>query len=772
MMNLKFTTHYDASWAELLRVNRWQLAVMGNQKVLGEWSRVKAVMKTEDFRTWTVDVKLASFFFPLEYKYVIYNPEKSCIVAWESRENRSVMTCELEAGEAEFVDDSIKFDISMFKGAGVAIPVFSLRSKDGFGVGEFMDLKLLVDWASRTGQRIIQTLPVNDTTLTRTKSDSYPYNVLSVCALHPMYLRLEQMGVLKSEKKRLYFEQERERLNDLDCVDYEQVNALKQEYFELIYKQERKRVEAKVDYKRYVEENALWLYPYAVFCSLRDKYETCDFRHWKKLCQYEENEMVCYAKRNDDEVNFYIYLQYNLHLQLKEVHEYAQSKGVMLKCDIPIGVSPCGADLWQHPELFNAEVQAGAPPDDFSEKGQNWEFPTYNWDEMAKDGYEWWQMRLKVMEQYFDAYRLDHVLGFFRIWEIPSDSILGLLGQFDKSLPLTTDNIEYYGIDFDGERCLNPYVTEDMLERYFGESTADDVRNTFLTFDEDSNLQFRTRFNTQRKVEAYFDSLPQPLAAPQEFIRDGLYKLLSQVLFVKDNTRSDLFHPRISFKTNESYKALSEKEREGYEKLYEEFFYRRNNEFWRQQALNKLPVLINSTTMLACGEDLGMIPQCVPEVMDELNLLSLEIQRMPKQYGQEFDDMGKVPYMCVCSPSSHDTSTLRLWWTEDKEKTQRYYNQVLFLGGDAPEACNSDIVKQILQLHLRSNAMWVIVPIQDWFATDEAMSNPDLDAERINKPDDPHNVWKYRMHVSLEDVLRNSDFNQQIRAMIAKSGRG
>jgi len=762
-MKLIFTVNYEPHWGELLRMNNWSLAVLGNQSFLGNWDEGnshQSLMETSDFRTWTYKVPSIEDCYPIEYKYVIYDSHTKKVVAWENRENRNIY----ENHSFVISDTGLYFNLNIFKGTGVAIPVFSLRSYEGFGIGEFLDLKKMIDWADLTGQRLIQTLPVNDTTLQHNKADSYPYNTLSVFALHPMYLRLEAIGILKDVKKRIFFEEQKVLLNNSATLDYERVNTLKWEYFQLIYKQEKASVLSQKEFKSFVEENKTWLYPYAVFSLLRDRNSTSDFSRWTEGSVYSEELIAKICKQDMDTINLYIFLQYHLNLQLSEVHAYAQLRKVLLKGDIPIGVSPCSVDVWRNPELFNIKNQAGAPPDDFSEKGQNWGFPTYNWSLMAKDEYAWWKSRLQHMATYFDAYRLDHILGFFRIWEIPPHAKWGLLGQFNRAMPLMDEDIEEYGLIFDEDKLLKPHISEKVLTHYFGEFVSE-VKDHFLLLNKADNFIINPKFDTQRKVLAYF-SAKKELTPRDERIRDGLMKLICQVLLVVDSRSPDHYHPRISYKDNEAYKALIASEKKAYLRLYEDFFYHRHNEFWKKQAMRKLPPLITATSMLAFGEDLGMIPACVSEVMHELNLLSLEIQRMPKQSGLEFGITYFAPYMSLCTTSTHDMNPIRAWWEEDKTITQRYYNTMLFENGEAPKTCEPWIAEKIIWQHVQSPAMWVVLPLQDWLAMDANLRHPDAHAERINIPDNPKNVWCYRMHIDLDKLLSATEFNTKLLHMI------
>jgi len=461
------------------------------------------------------------------------------------------------------------------------------------------------------------------------------------------------------------------------------------------------------------------------------------------------------------ETDFYSFMQYLLHCQLSEVKEYAHKKGVALKGDIPIGVHRHSVEVWTNPELFNRDTQMGAPPDDFSVFGQNWGFPTYNWPAMEKENYAWWKRRFQKMADYFDAYRIDHILGFFRIWEIPTDAVQGLLGQFSPALPYTSDELVAAGIPFDEERMAEPFIHENFLSVFFGEYTEEVTR---LFLDPIGKQQFRLKSfcNTQLKIKNLFRGHYDAKAIR---IRNGLTELCAEVLFVRDRQDPNKFHPRIAAQFTYSYRYLDNAVKQAYNRLYDDFFYHKHNDFWREQAMKKLPPLISATSMMACGEDLGMVPQCVPSVMQELQILSLEIQRMPKTAHTLFSDLKHLPYLSVCTTSTHDMSPIRAWWEENKEVTQRYYNLVLGHEGEAPDECTPEICREILELHLQSSSLWVIIPWQDWIAIDGELRYPDPHAERINIPANPKHYWQYRMHISLDDLLKADRFNAVMKEM-------
>jgi 4-alpha-glucanotransferase len=749
------------------------LAIVGNQPSLGNWDVEKKVRMSESsFPLWSVSLHLSDLSFPLEYKYLLVDSASDEVIAWGGGPNRLLEKVD-DTCRSVITDENFIRTVPSWRATGVAIPVFSLRSKKSFGIGEFYDLKLMTDWAVITGQKMIQTLPINDTILFHSNYDSYPYNAVSVYALHPVYLRLEAVGKLKDAERKAYYDRKRKEFNSKSFSDYQAVMDVKWEYLREVYTDSSPKVLKSSEYKAFFERNQQWLVPYAVFSYLRDLYGTPDFGTWPAHKSYDQQKVWQLADPEGEayeQIAFFFFLQYHLDKQLTEVHEYASSKGVCIKGDIPIGVSPRSVDAWMEPEMFNSFMQAGAPPDDFSVTGQNWGFPTYNWERMAEDEYSWWKNRFKKLAEYFDAYRIDHILGFFRIWEIPQDAVWGLTGSFNPSLPLSADELSVRGLKWDEERFLKPYLREHVLQAVFGKYTDEAIK---VYFDQDGWQQyaFKSSFDTQKKVEQHFATLGYNFSNKEVVIRDGLYQLHCEVLFLRDSRQPDKFHPRISMHSTATFRDLPDATRRLLDELYVDYYYHRHNEFWKQQAMMKLPALLSSTNMLVCGEDLGMVPDSVPEVMHQLEILSLEIQRMPKNPQHEFAMPADAPYLSVCTTSTHDMNPIRAWWEEDAGVTQRFYNRALGLQGPAPEKCQPWIAERIIQQHLESNAMWIILPWQDWMAIDEHYSHENPHSERINVPSNPRNFWCYRMHIQLEELLKANDINQRIQHLITAAGR-
>ena len=629
-MKVTFQIEYRTKWGESLAL------VLADKKYPMSWT---------DGAVWTLTLDKVSVASLKDYGYVLMKDGLIDRIEWTNHSAKpaagtkelvlrdSWIDCPIPGCPFPRAHQAEKFDRAGFRGAGTAVPVFSLRSESDFGIGEFNDLKDLVDWAVKTGQCIIQILPINDTTRKGEWKDSYPYSPVSSFALHPIYIHLQDLGI----KETAAFKKEQQELNALPEIDYPRVYKSKMALVRKAFTARGQKDLECAACRKFIKENAYWLDEYAEFC----------------------------AKRDGNEPEYHKWIQFHLDKQLSAQVKYARSKGISLKGDLPIGVSQDSADAYYHPELFNLDSSAGAPPDYFSQDGQNWGFPTYNWDEMAKDDYAWWKSRLRKMSQYFDAFRIDHILGFFRIWEIPAEQKSGLMGHFNPALPYSADEI-------------------------------------------------------------YFMRLP----------REGL--------FHEDPRHPGFWQPLIKPDTS----RLEWWQKDRFDALYTDFFYHRHDEFWRRNAERKLPELLSASGMLACGEDLGMVPDCVPGVMDHWKILSLEMTQMDKGHGW--------PTLSVCATSSHDMSTLRMQNAEAGK------------GDMAPWE-----VKRILWNHLNSRSMLAIFPLQDWVAIDENLRRKDFMEERVNQPADPNHHWRFRFHLPISELTseKASELNVQIEGLLKDSGR-
>jgi 4-alpha-glucanotransferase len=747
------------------------LCIVGSDPVLGQWSTQSAVAMQKNNEWYEIKLSLDKQQKPVAYKYGVWDLLANKFLHYEEGENRELLPNDLPGRLVYLHDGFARLPNNTWKGAGVAIPVFSLRSHNSFGIGEFADIKLLADWAARTGIRMIQLLPINDTIATHSWIDSYPYAAISAFALHPMYINLAEVAGTTHAKQLRSLRKVQEQLNALTVVDYETVINVKFNTLRTLYEVMGAECFASTEYKTFFSQNKHWLKPYAVFCECRDRYGTCVYEQWPQYAVYDEDEIdqLFSSRKMHGSLGFYCFIQFHLHRQLSAAVRYAHQKGVILKGDIPIGIYRYSVDAWVAPELYNMNWQAGAPPDDFTAIGQNWGFPTYNWARMQQDDFLWWRLRFEQMSNYFDAFRIDHILGFFRIWSIPTNAVQGLLGRFVPCLPIAIEEFWKRGIQFDAHRFCSPFINEEILLDLFGEDRYW-VKEHFLITDQHRGLQLSSLYDTQQKVVQYFDALPAD--SMHDKVKNGLLQLIANViLFEEPGSAHRQFHFRISMDKTFSFRYLDKATQEALIPLYHDYFYHRQDNCWYSEAMQKLPKLKAATNMLVCGEDLGMVPHCVPDVMKQNGILSLEIQRMPKDPSKSFFNPSDAPYLSVVTPSTHDMSTIRGWWEENRDRTQYFYNLEMKQWGEAPYFCEAWINRSIVQQHLQSPAMWSIFQLQDLLGISDTLRRQDPREERINDPANPRHYWQYRMHLYLEDLLTQSAFNTGLREMIVAAGR-
>jgi 4-alpha-glucanotransferase len=767
------STHVFSVKSPLLSQGQ-NICLLGSAALMGGWDQTSPILlhRDPDNGCFIGAIDLTQAPFPVSYKYGVCDTEKNTFVGYEDGPNR-VLTEPAPADGRIIVNDGFaRIPKPPWRGAGVAIPVFSLRSEKSFGVGEFLDLPLLADWARLAGLKLIQILPVNDTSVTHTWKDSYPYAAISAFALHPLYLNLDRLAGNGSRPLLKNLDRKRKGLNSMDAVDYEAVMRAKLAFVRKVFPAQRRSTFASAGYRNFFKQNEHWLAPYAAFCFFRDKFGTANFNQWPEYRECDSKKISVSAARSPamrKEMELHYFLQYHLHLQLREAAEYIHAQGLILKGDIAIGVHPHSADVWQHPELFHTDMQAGAPPDAFAAKGQNWGFPTYDWPRMQQDGFDWWKRRFAQMAEYFDAFRIDHILGFFRIWSIPQDAVEGILGRFVPAIPVSVGEFAANGLSFNRERFTRPLINDAVLNENFGD-LAKAVKSEFLISNPDGTYSLKPKFNTQRDVEGHFAMLDPSKRNKQ--LKEGLFDLISNVLLLEVRNGADAeYHFRLGMEQTASFRQLDVETQSRLKELYINYFFRRQDDFWRQEALQKLPALKRVTDMLICGEDLGMVPACVPDVMKQLGLLSLEIQRMPKALHLDFSRPADAPYLSVVTSSTHDMSTIRGWWREDRKLTQTFFNRELRQTGPAPVECEPWVNREIVRQHLDSPAMWSIFQIQDLLGMDGTLRRADADAERINVPAISNYHWRYRMHLSLEALAKVENFTQMVRNRVRESGR-
>lgn len=795
------TIHLHAMDLEIDSEPNNAICVTGGTATLGNWQLRQVVwMDRVSKGCWHVQINIPKGAFPVTYKYAIGRPEADLIL--ESGESRLIALPSIGSGSISVAKyDGFVRRQDRWRGSGIAIPIFSLRTNESslMGCGEFTDLVPMGRWCRECGFSLLQILPVCDTSVQKNWRDSYPYSSLCVFALHPMYINLiDMLESSYSRSLRVAQGNEVDPNNDVKKillqdvlslrdsalgegtpdVDYEKTVSYKLQASRKIFEAFGKYDMMSDEYEVFKNENSPWLVPYSVFCFLRDLFQTP--KHWTWGVYAEPNAaMIDHLSSPDQEwhqtIQFYCYLQFKLHQQLYSSSCKLKDMGIVLKGDLPIGVDKCSVDTWLHPSLFRMHTNTGAPPDYFDPKGQNWGFPTYNWEAMAKDDYAWWRRRLSHMAQYFQAYRIDHILGFFRIWELSSNCKTGIMGRFRPSVGYTRKELESQGL-WDIDRLAEPFITDELLSEMLDDKELEtEVKERFLEPCPGDRYRFKQRYASENAIFSLRSrpGLPDNTAVDTERVKSILIKLVQNVCLIKDGDCPDgNFFPRFNLVDTKSFEYLQDSHwKLTLRNMHDDsFFGLRSDYIWKHQALKILPMMQHATDMLVCGEDLGLIPPCVHPIMGELGIIGLRIQRMPSEQAVEFGDPESYGYMTVASPSSHDTTNFRAWYQEDAPRRRRYCSNVLGIREDIP-TCTPSIVRSVMKQHLDSPSILAIFSIQDIIGMSNVLPQRDPDEETINVPSNPDHYWKYRMHITVEDLDADSELKQTLRNYMVTSGR-
>lgn len=750
-----------------------RLYLSGSTEELGQWQPNQALgMKYIGGGQWYTSIPATSQ--KAEYKFFIADKHTEGAL-WENCDNRQLeLPSKIEEDRTYYIG-GLHFRLAedyQPRFAGVVCPLFSMRHSNDCGVGDFASLRYAINWAKEAGLHVLQLLPINDTTYHRDWLDSYPYNAISVDAIHPIYIDLASLKPLRNAEAQRLFEEEVQALRESDTLLYPEVAAFKERYLRAQYIDWSEEVFLSSDYQRFYHTHTSWLVSYAAFCLFRDT-QSLKLEYSNLYERYEEEQalQLIHSEKYKEQAGYYLYSQYLLHKQLRELRSYASSMGVLLKGDLPIGVAPHSIEVWRAPELFHLDRQAGAPPDDFALDGQNWGFPTYNWDRMQEDGFAWWRERFARMSEYFHAFRIDHILGFFRIWEIPRIQRSGLLGHFNPAYPKP---LEYWqrGLGNIPENLLKyPCLTREGAQQLFAEDYTHLIEKGILLEVEGTEGYYRLRHGKQK---AWEEELRSKSISIDEATIEHLINLCSEVALIEDSTHKGLYHPRIAWERSELYKSWSEPIQAQWRALSNSYFYEEHNELWRATAEARLESLIESSDMLVCAEDLGMIPATVPEVLNKLQILSLELERMPKGNTQHgWSNLNTLPYLSVCTTSTHDMAPLRAWWHAlDRAGKAGYLNEQLSYSRMVSDSSEERIFVKVLGKHLSSPAMLVILPIQDWMSIDSKLYLHQAEEEQINHPENPHQKWCYRLTIELDKLKSEySGWTERIRDILQISNR-
>ena len=643
----------------------------------------------------------------------------------------------------------MKYQYGSQKITGVAIPVSSLVSEKSCGIGEFADLPLLAEWCAARGIKLIQILPVNDT-----GTEPTPYSAQSSLALNPVYLRFEDIpgyAQYLTEIKTFRTEQKVKRR-----VDYRAVYAFKVNILRRMYKDQKKAIPSDPEILKFLSDND-WLKVYAVYKELKERHDQRSWQDWGQFRDPHVSFIDDYFERHREELFFYVWVQWLLDRQLRQAVFSCESRGVMLKGDIPILMNEDSVDVWAQREFFDLRYRAGAPPDMYSIEGQNWGFPVYEWSALRSHNYAWWRRRIARADRYYHAYRIDHVLGFFRICRIPDSEYSGLMGHYSPASYISREDLQENGFDNGRIRWLSvPHIAGHEISAALGDNSGI-VMAQYLDQIENQDLYLLKDSIASEKAIA---NLPE-----NQQIKDFLlYWHRQRALLPLEN---DNFFPFWNRRDVYSYKSLEEEEQKRLENLIKKHE-QQSEQIWEQQARELLAIMQQDHEMLVCAEDLGAVPDCLPQVLSDLQILGLRVERWTRDYksaSHNYVPVKEYPELSVATSSVHDSSTLRGWWQEEFDKSL----YLKHIGVDvAPEPELSPILAEAILKNLaKSAARLLIIPLQDFLALDAETRLVRADEERINIPGTVNDTnWSYRIPMTLEALLSGySALNRKINSI-------
>ena len=672
---------------------------------------------------------------------------------------------------------------------GFVLPLLALRTQDK-PCGEFPDLEKLAVLAKKWGMNLIQILPVNDSGW-----QASPYSALSSIALNPIYLSIKDLP-------------EFEQLSPALCGSLTQMNAqlalhkrvpygevldaklkiLSQAWEEISSPSFSNRTGVLSVLEGWVKENE-WVRPYGCFLELKKRFGGLPWWNWPEYATVRQDDIETLLSDSSfaKQVDFWAWVQMRAYWQFENACTLVHAMGIDLMGDIPILMNRDSVDAWYDRQIFDFDFFAGAPPDAGSPPGQNWGFPLYRWDVIEKTGWAFWKTRLEAADHFYSSYRIDHVLGFFRIWAVGKAERDGYLGHFEPEMDYTREELHELGFSDERIQWLSqPHIPESAVEAIFALlKAAHDESNALPQQD---TAKFRSvlfsqigteplyRFSGQIQGSADFDRLVRDFL-PTSGTNGVSYgaqneKALKSSLVSWWRNRSLLELPNGHFIAAPNYWntqawcSLSDDERQELKSLIE----RKgeiSNKLWLENGRKILSAITGHVTMQPCAEDLGFLSPGVPQTLDDLNIPGLRVLRWTRYYeepGAPFVPPDKYPANSVACTSVHDSSTLREWWRDEPDKAKLW--DVLQLPGSCPDDLDPAAALQVVRAFAMVNSRFLVYPLQDLLACDEHYREENPKDERINIPGTCDDFdWTYRMKPSIEGLLPDGGFSSRISSL-------
>lgn len=680
---------------------------------------------------------------------------------------------------------------SINKLTGLVVPLGALYTKENSVIGQYPDLKAFSDFCKECGISLIQLLPVNDT-----GTQSSPYSGLSAFALHPIYISLKDISgfddLYKSNPK---FKKAYDKfLNDFPYskrYDYDGILNSKINLLKMLYETTLAGKEGKADEEltKWIKANS-WVKTYCVYKNLKWNYMQASWKSWIESDQFKTDAEITKLWNTmafKKEHLFYAWLQMLADQQFSEAVAYVRKNKILIKGDMPILMNEDSCDAWAHPEFFNQDLRAGSPADGENPNGQNWGFPTYNWKNLKSADYSWWNERLKQASNYYDAYRLDHILGFFRIWAIPEADINALNGHTEPYTAIKKESLYEMGFDDDRIRWLSqPHIPTGAIEDItWNHDTAHQILATFCNQIHDEELWI---FDPSVKgAKTILDADISELCHPDAI--DRVKKVLCDywtnrcLIEISKNK----FVPVWTYSRSTAWQSLNPQEKKNLEACFMELN-KKNEKLWQKQADEIFTALTSAVKMIPCGEDLGVNIECVPTVMKKHKILGLKVARWCRNWsedGQPYIPFDKYEPLSVTTTSVHDSSTIRQWWHEEKMSVSAFVqaNSKFFGIDTTPQADRNtfdlavstitsgeftpEIAHAILKAVATSASLWNISPLQDYLYLNKKYWLPEASDERINIPGTVTSFnWTYRLPATIEELTADQELISKIKNII------
>ncbi len=662
----------------------------------------------------------------------------------------------------------------MKRETGIVVPLSALYTKECPDVGDFLALKPFAEFCKKCNLTIIQLLPVNDT-----GTQSSPYSGLSAFALHPLYIRLEDLPEFQEiiAEDSTFAEEYTKYKKDFTYsrrFDYDAVLCRKTELLRKVYTFIEKKNDSTIRtaMEAFVKANE-WIIPYAVYKNFKDDHLQASWKEWEKSLQeytIDDINTIWNTPELSSKLYFFVWSQMRAAEQFKSAADYVKSLGITIKGDIPILMNEDSADAWAYKDYFNHTMRAGSPPDGENPMGQNWGFPTYKWDKIAKADYSWWKSRIKTASDYYSAFRIDHILGFFRIWAVNENDTTAYLGYTLPCHSFTAKKLNEIGFDNDRIKWLSvPHIPTNIIEDITW--NHDEAVNILSKVCDRIGNEELWNFNKKIKGDKLIYQLHFSDDADKDNrIKDALARKWRDRCLIE--TSKNHFVPVWKYYESTSWNTLNQDEKNKLQTLFTEKD-QAENKLWKKQALNALTPITKETNMIPCAEDLGVNLESMPEVLKKLSILSLKVLRWSRKWSendQPYYSLKDFPSLSVCTTSVHDSPTLRQWWNNEKDSVRKYlemcsYEQTSDMEGVNPDDCfNPHIAYKMLVSAARTNSQWFINPLQDYLYMDEKFYSENPDDERINVPGTVNGFnWTWRIPAMIDELTANENLARNIK---------